>query len=436
MKQLLIGTLICVFVFAACDIAVLGTVPVDDISGSNNDDPNINPTIDPPTIDPQTIALWAFPVVTELWEPVEYTNDEDITVTDAYLIDNWRQLQYIGENFTTNADLLEHTYYLTADITFPSRVDTDVPDTHKSDSYTKDGFVPIGFDSLPFTGNFDGQGFAITNISIIQNINNKDDYYSNRYVGLFGSISGTTPVIQNLTLRNAQVTGGNNVGILVGFASHAIVKRIIIEGGSVQGEEAVGGLIGKSSDSTVSHSSASASISGMNNVGGLIGGAENTTIELNYATGDVTGANNTGGLIGSAYRAKVENNYSLGTVNSPGTRTGGLIAIAQITEITTNYSRSEVLGAIDVGGLIGYTNNAPLVNNFWDISANSGTPPSNSYPTSGVGSPLSNMSNPGAAPLTSPTAASFTGFTFGSTTEGWNTPADGEWPTLYWQEEN
>jgi len=437
MKQLLIGTLICVFVFAACDIAASGTFPIDDISGSNNDDPNINPTIDPP-VDP-----WSFPVVTELWEPGEYIDDEGNSVTDAYPIDNWRQLQFIGETFLEDTTLLTHTYYLTDDIIFPSR--DDVPSEYINDYYVVNGFTPIGTSNERFFGNFDGQGYTISDISIIQNVNVPGDHL----VGLFGYTgvyvsynSGIIPMIQNLTLRNAQVTGGGSVGILVGAATYSVIKGVTVEGGAVQGEDVVGGLVGSNSHSIISHSGASASVSGNDYVGGLIGSAHKlgplhqvtsaqTKVISSYATGDVTGELRTGGLIGDAVRVTIENNYSLGTITGS-EDVGGLIGKEEASTITTNYSRSEVTGSVDVGGLFGSTNTSTLTNNFWDPSANSGNPPSGSYPSYGVGNPETDAN---ATPLTPTTADDFVGFVF-STTEGWNTPADGEWPTLYWQEEN
>ena len=466
MKQLLIGTLICVFVFAACDIAASGTFPIDDISGSNNDDPNINPTIDPPTIDPPTIDPpvdpWSFPVVTELWEPGEYTDDEGTSVTAAYPIDNWRQLQFIGETFLEDDTLLTHTYYLTDDITFPSR--DDVPSEYINDYYVVNGFTPIGITSGRFLGDFDGQGYTISDISIIQNVNDSND----KYIGLFGYIgnypsydSGIIPMIQNLTLRNAQITGGTHTGTLVGYATYSVIKGVTVEGGAVQGENTVGGLVGTNSNSIISHSGASASVSGNTYVGGLIGyvyqsNSTRAKVMSNYATGDVTGTStDIGGLIGSVYNVSkengiiIENNYSLGTVSSTNKQVGGLIgSVGRINDtlqkstITTNYSRSEVTGSVDVGGLIGYTymyiqnsklpdtDSSTLTNNFWDLSANSGNPPSGIYPSYGVGNPATNIN---ATSLTPTTADDFTGFVF-STTEGWNTPADGAWPTLYWQE--
>ena len=453
MKQLLIVTAICVFVFAACDAAVSGTLPIDDINGSNNDDPNINPTIDPP-VDPP-VDPWSFPVVTELWEPGEYTDDESVTITGAYPIDNWRQLQFIGETFLEDPTLLTHTYYLTADITFPSR-DVNVPAEFEADSYVVDGFTPIGSEIndgvesyiLPFTGNFDGQRFSISDLHIIQNVH----HYLNRYAGLFGRIGDNIdvpvedrPLIRNLTLRNVNVTGSQSSGALAGLTKYSVVRKIIVEGGSVQGTAIIGGLIGEASNFDISHSSASASVSGSHTVAGLIGGVITGNVTSSYATGDVTGDvtgnvtgpfSNFGGLIGFASDSNIENTYALGTVSVSGNKIGGLVGFAITSTITTSYSRSRVFGLTNVGGLVGSgVFSEALLDNYWDASPRTEDLPNDAayvYPAFGIG----NLgSDDGAAPLTPTTAANFTGFVF-STTEGWNTPADGEWPTLYWQEEN
>ena len=68
------------------------------------------------------------------------------------------------------------------------------------------GFTPIGNSSTPFTGTFNGNSYTISNLFI--NLPTTND------VGLFGHTSGAT--IENVGLVNANITGKNNVGALVG----------------------------------------------------------------------------------------------------------------------------------------------------------------------------------------------------------------------------
>ena len=69
-------------------------------------------------------------------------------------------------------------------------------------------WIPIGTSAAPFTGNIDGTGYTITNLTY--------DNESGENVGLFGYNSGT---VSNITLENITVKGKTNVGGLVGTTS-------------------------------------------------------------------------------------------------------------------------------------------------------------------------------------------------------------------------
>lgn len=101
------------------------------------------------------------------------------------------------------------------------------------DRYT---MSPIGSKSLPFTGNFDGNGFIISNILIRGKEN----------VGLFGVaiISGRS-TIENVELKSIVVEGERFVGGLVGFTENYKFSQITISDKiSVKGDSTVGGLFG------------------------------------------------------------------------------------------------------------------------------------------------------------------------------------------------
>ena len=73
------------------------------------------------------------------------------------------------------------------------------------------GFTPIGNNSTPFTGTFNGNSYTISNLFI--NLPTTND------VGLFGYTSGAT--IENVGLVNANITGQSGVGALVGYATNS-----------------------------------------------------------------------------------------------------------------------------------------------------------------------------------------------------------------------
>lgn len=95
---------------------------------------------------------------------------------------------------------------------------------------------PIGSKSLPFTGDFDGNGFSISNI-LVQGKQN---------VGLFGvaMINGKS-VIENVELKSIRIEGDTFVGALAGFTENYWFSQVKITGPiSVVGSSTVGGLFG------------------------------------------------------------------------------------------------------------------------------------------------------------------------------------------------
>jgi len=110
----------------------------------------------------------------------------------------------------------------------------------------------------PFGGSFDGQGYEIRNLFI----NRPDD----DGVGLFGCVG--EGVIENPGVVNAEVTGRDYVGGLVGHNDGIVSDSYFT--GSVTGRFCVGGLAGTNGN-TVSDSYFTGSVTGDNNVGGLVG---------------------------------------------------------------------------------------------------------------------------------------------------------------------
>ncbi len=175
------------------------------------------------------------------------------------------------------------------------------------------------------------------------------------------------------------VTGVNNVGGLVGYATSRISNSYAT--GEVVGNEYVGGVVGKGS---IEHAHATGNVTGKSKVGGVSGGGRH--VAHAYATGTVRGVDNVGGLIGYLY----ENSYtqydsllyctaandviatgnyvgglagytgggnifyskSTGTVTTTGNYAGGLTG--HRGSINNCYSMATVQGADYVGGLTGY----------------------------------------------------------------------------------
>ncbi|MDH4291551.1 MAG: hypothetical protein OEV56_02950, partial [Dehalococcoidia bacterium] len=95
------------------------------------------------------------------------------------------------------------------------------------------GWQPIGTSDDPFAGSLDGQGYEISDMFI----NRPDEIV----VGLFGAVDAGG-VIQNVKMPNADVTGEWAVGGLLGENWGDVHDSY--SGGTVSGEDCVGGLVG------------------------------------------------------------------------------------------------------------------------------------------------------------------------------------------------
>ena len=201
------------------------------------------------------------------------------------------------------------------------------------------GFAPIGGD---FTGVFDGGGFVVSDLFI----NRRDD---NR-AGLFAGVNGG--VVASVGLAQAHVTGGANVGALIGVLSgDGRVVGVRVLGGRVVGVDT------------------SAADSG---VGGLIGRIEGQSrIESSWSSAEVKSANAAaGGLIGlSTFDATVAGVWSSGRVVADNGNGGGLIGNHSNGQIEESWSLSEVAAGGMAGGLVGRRLGSALAatNSYWSV---------------------------------------------------------------------
>ncbi|MHC4467368.1 MAG: GLUG motif-containing protein [Planctomycetota bacterium] len=287
------------------------------------------------------------------WEP--YSGGTG-TADDPYLIYTAKEMQTIA----ARRDDWDKHFKLMADISLAD--------------YTGHSYKRIG-DSTSvnyiyggeFRGFFDGNFHTISDFSYFATSSNLDNY-----IGLFGYVYRGT--IKNLTLISPQVYTNiyaqNYVGPLIGCADNSDIIDCSVIGGSVDGEDNVGGLIGLCKASFISGCSSSASVSGTTDVGGLVGDTSTFggfgRISDCYAHGNVTGDDYVGGFIGDSSAITLNNCYSTG----------------------------QVTGTVNFGGFSGYNENVmPFENNvtscFWDV--NSSSEPNSA---AGIGLPTAQMYDP------------------------------------------
>ena len=247
-------------------------------------------------------------------------------------------------------------------------------------------FVPIGSAQNKFMGHFDGAGHTLSNLTV--------NVSKTSATGLFASV-GEGAVIENLNLKNANVTGWVSTGILTGVNAGEI--NHVAVSGNVTGYLNTGGLVGANNAGTVSHSSANVAVTASGNfaggliggnsegsidhsfavatvedakashVGGLMGDNYNGVISQSYAEGAVDGIDDVGGLSGGNDMGELSNDFANVSVNGAGDFVGGLTGDnIEGGSVSNAYALGHVSGGGIVGGLVGYSEGG-VTNAYWDL---------------------------------------------------------------------
>jgi hypothetical protein len=204
-----------------------------------------------------------------------------------------------------------------------------------------EGWLPIGDDSNPFTGLYNGDSYTISHLTI-----NSSGYNWN--MGLFGYVNHAD--LNNIKLRNVLISGEiDYAGALTGFLINS---------------------------SVVTNCSATGQISASNYAGGLIGCVNsNCFISQCYADCRVDGTNwNFGGLAGQIWSSSVSDSYSRGTVSGTGVE-GGFVGITSGSSFSNCYSTSFVTasGSTDIGGFAGSGLNCTVTSSYWNTESSGQT---------------------------------------------------------------
>lgn len=217
--------------------------------------------------------------------------------TNPYLIEDVEDLKLLAEKVNSGETYTNKYFKQTANI-----------DLENEPNWTPIGGTviehPSTWEISVFKGNYDGDGYKITNLTTTEDSN---------HVGLFGKVEDAT--IQNCNITG-NVNGYNYVGGIVGGVD---VKTKILNcsfQGSVMGEsDCVGGIVGETSaECEVSGCFARGKVEGLQKVGGIAGKGVGT-IKNCYALADVTARDRiAGGIAGGTYNLTIENCYYGGDV--------------------------------------------------------------------------------------------------------------------------
>ena len=221
-------------------------------------------------------------------------------------------------------------------------------------------FTPIGTDSTPFHGTFDGNNKTISNITFSTD---------KTYVGLFGFAENAD--FNRVILNDVNLKGDYFVGGLLGKGFNVSIKECSIKSGNslINGNSDVGGLVGElTSSSSVSDSYATSDIIGNYYVGGLIGDLDDSVVSNSYATGNVSEIHGSlnfdfGGLVGDASGSSISNSYAIGNVNGSH-YVGGLIGDTYNSSVSDSYATGNVAGGDYVGGFVGELDSSSVHNSY------------------------------------------------------------------------
>ncbi|XID90498.1 invasin domain 3-containing protein [Paenibacillaceae bacterium WGS1546] len=235
--------------------------------------------------------------------------------------------------------------------------------------------IPLGNDSTPFYGTFDGNGFTIYNPT------NDGSYYTQ---GIFGTTQDA--IIKNVKVRDLAHFGVVDAGGIVGKGYNTHIMNCSVEGGIIGGNLTAGGLIGKLIGGSVTNSYVNnVTVSTLYSAGGLVGDLSGT-ITHSFFRGMVRSEVYAGGLVGLNWGSIVESfadaHVEQVDLNPPfpdsNPSAGGLAGVNVYGSILQSYARGTVKGN-KIGGLAG--ENASLIRHAY--AANQ-LIPTNNFSTGGL----------------------------------------------------
>ena len=305
------------------------------------------------------------------------------TQTDPYLIKTADQLARISQQ--VNNGIESYKYYKLCNNIYLNDISTvDL----WSIVAPENEWTPIGSYSVPFRGNFNGDGHIIYGLYISTDAD---------YQGLFGAAEGDQ-TIENLGVESSYIKGNDYIGSICGYrygggllgtnemrkchSNTTVIGKKFIGGilgyyagdmivyrltncyntGNINGEQCVGGLVGGNMSISISNCYNVGNINGTNQVGGIAGKA--LSANLCWNTGEISGTNQVGGILGEAFyygstSSSITKCFNAGDITG-GSYVGGLLGYSTVysgyypSTISDCYNTGKVSGTDDyVGGIAG-----------------------------------------------------------------------------------
>jgi hypothetical protein len=351
---------------------------------------------------------------------------------------------YLSNQAPLNA--LERNFFLTNDI-----------DLSSSTYSSGQGWVPIGNDSTPFAGKFNGLNYKITGLTINRGASEQ---------GLFGNLNGAE--LRNIVFTDVAITIPVNtndpatlmsIGTLAGYSNNSIIDNVRVNYGEttpsvrinvigiptangVNLPLAVGGIVGFSTNTNISNVVFNGNVVGFHDVGGIAGhfrtvpGDTVRKISRATVTGNITAVISAGGIVGTIYIGIIEISSYNGalslnvgggtqaTLTGTGIDFGGIAARVNFATITNSYAIASINNVRrGVGGFAGYIAYTTISNSYVYLNINNIDP----INTNEIAGTISDLTTTGVYfnveinGTLSPNSTSDANMKLQSTYVGWNT---------------
>ncbi len=281
------------------------------------------------------LSIAMFLICSLLPTNAQYSGSGNGTEDDPYLIFNVNQLSQVSNFLNQNG------------VVFKLMKDLDLTEWI-AENNPRQGWLPIGVESMPFMGKFWGNGHKVSGLMIKRT--------SSDYVGFFGYVSGAT--IENLTIEGSSIMGASNVGGFIGYASGSEITncKLSLTSG-VEGTNKVGGFIGQSYNSNFSTFNVETSVVAQSYLGGFVGLAEGGSWQEGNISGQRTGtANYVGGFAGKMTSVTLTSIKQEGDISGVD-YIGGFVGCCSNGTFTHCSVESNVRGAQFVSGFAGALEN-------------------------------------------------------------------------------
>ena len=210
------------------------------------------------------------------------------------------------------------TYYLINDLDLGGKFDENGNSLDGNISWT-----PIGTETNPFSGIFDGRGHVISNMYINTDSSNN---------GLFGNAKDST--ISNVGVLNSFVKGNFQQAGVVGCGNNSQINNVYNKA-TVKGNTRTAGICGAGCTVKNCYNGGDITNNNQDLTGGIVGGWGTVINSYNYGTIASNGGS-VGGIVG--WTSNVYNSVNYGNINTDATTTGGILGSSPSSTIQNTYN--------------------------------------------------------------------------------------------------